>query len=172
MKRLHSILAAVCFGVMVWSCGTSASVGSTSKDRADALSPQGDRTASTSRVEMSDNDAANYTDIYAYIRARVPDVMRGPISVNSNPDGPMYIVDGIQVSDISYLRPMDVYSVESVRGSSTAIYGFRAVGGVIVITTKAAHIQKEAEERERQAARDARRAARAAKKTDRPKKQK
>lgn len=104
------------------------------------------------------------TLIYAYIRAHVPDVTCGPVSVNSNPDGPMYIVDGIQVSDISYLSPMDVYSIESVRGSSTAIYGFRAVGGVVVITTKAGHTQKEAEEHNRKVAKEARRAARAAKK--------
>ena len=137
----------------------------------DMLSQRNDATASTSRVEMSDNDAANYTDIYAYIRARVPDVMRGPVSVNSQPDGPMIIVDGIQTADISYLRPMDVYSVEGVKGSATAIYGFRAVGGVIVITTKAAHLQKEAEEREREEARAARRAEREARKEARKNRQ-
>jgi|GEM_PF-2582278 len=138
----------------------------------DMLSQRDDATASTSRVEMSDNDASNYSDIYAYIRARVPDVMRGPVSVNSQPDGPMYIVDGIQTTDISYLRPIDVYSVEGVTGSATAIYGFRAVGGVIVITTKAAHLQKEAEARERREAREARRAEREARKAARAAKQK
>jgi len=141
-------------------------------EHADLLSQRNDATASTSRVEMSDKDAVNYTDIYAYIRARVPDVMRGPVSVNSTPDGPMYIVDGIQVSDISYLRPIDVYSIEGVKGSATAIYGFRAVAGVIVITTKAAHIQQEAEEQERQAVREARRAAREAKKAAKEEKNK
>lgn len=133
----------------------------------DLLSQRNDETAPTSRVEMSENDASNYTDIYAYIRARVPDVMRGPISVNSQPDGPMFIVDGIQTTDISYLRPIDIHSVEGVKGSATAIYGFRAAGGVIVITTKAAHIQREAEERERRAVKEARRAEREAKKAAR-----
>ena len=163
MKHLFLLFAGVCVSVVMWSCGTSGTAASTSSVRSDTRSLQGDRTTSTSRVEMSDNDASNYTDIYAYIRTRVPDAMRGPVSVNSAPDGPMYIVDGIQVSDISYLRPIDVYSIESVRGSGTAIYGFRAVGGVIVITTKSAQMQKEADARERQAAKEARRAAREAK---------
>ena len=163
MKHSSCLFLVLCAAVLLAGCGAPATVADTSDERSDALSQRNDRTASTTRVEMSDLDASNYTDIYAYIRARVPDAMRGPVSVNSNVDGPMYIVDGIQVSDIGYIQPMDVYSVESVRGSSTAIYGFRAVGGVIVITTKAAHMQKEAEERERQEAREARRAAREAK---------
>ena len=161
MKHWILLVAGVCIGIVCGSCGTSGTAASASSD---ARALQNDRTTSTSRVEMSDNDASNYTDIYAYIRARVPDARRGPVSVNADADGPMYIVDGIQVNDISYLRPIDVYSIESVRGSGTAIYGFRAVGGVIVITTKSAQIQKEAEKRERQAAREARRAAKKEKK--------
>lgn len=162
MKRYIFLILFVCVGL--WSCGTSSSATGYSPDRTDALSQRTDATAPVAHVEMSDNDASNYTDIFAYIRARVPDAMRGPSSVNANPDGPMYIVDGIQTPDISYLRPIDVYSIESVRGSATAIYGFRAAGGVIVITTKAAHLQKEAEDRERREAKAARKAARAAKK--------
>lgn len=135
-------------------------------ERANALSPVGDETASTSRHELSERDNSNYTDIYAYIRAHVPDAMRGPISINSGVEHPLYVVDGIQVSSLDGINPIDVYSVEAVRDASAAIYGFRGVAGVILITTKAAHsaheaeIQRRAEEKAaRKAAKEARKAA-------------
>ena len=133
-------------------------------ERANALSPVGDETASTSRHELSERDNSNYTDIYAYIRAHVPDAMRGPISVNSGVDHPLYVVDGIQVNSLDGINPIDVYSVEAVRDASAAIYGFRGVAGVILITTKAAHSAREAEIQRRVEEKAARKAAKEARK--------
>ena len=50
----------------------------------------------------------------------------------------LYVVDGISTRDISFLNPQDIKSMTVLKdASSTAIYGARAAGGVVVITTKA-----------------------------------
>lgn len=116
---------------------------------------------------MSDLDAANYTDIHSYIRSKVSGTNRGVTSVNSGTD-PIYVVDGIQVSSIDGMSPIDIYSVEFIKDASASIYGFRGVNGVFNIVTKAGHAQKENEAAARELAklqrREARAAARAARK--------
>ena len=54
---------------------------------------------------------------------------------------PLYVVDGVPISDngngINFLSPDDIESTTVLKDASTAsIYGARAAGGVIVITTK------------------------------------
>lgn len=50
---------------------------------------------------------------------------------------PLYIVDGFQVDDVSYLANSDIESLEILKdASSSAIYGARAANGVVMITTK------------------------------------
>lgn len=50
---------------------------------------------------------------------------------------PLYIVDGVQTSDISYLNNNDIASIDILKdAASAAIYGARAANGVIMITTK------------------------------------
>lgn len=50
---------------------------------------------------------------------------------------PLYIVDGLKVSDISYLDPSSIKSMEVLKdAASAAIYGAEAGNGVILITTK------------------------------------
>lgn len=62
--------------------------------------------------------------------------IRGIGSVNGKVD-PLYVVDGVIVSDISFLSPNDISSTEILKdASSAAIYGSRAANGVILITTK------------------------------------
>jgi len=63
--------------------------------------------------------------------------IRGLSSNNSNASEPLYIVDGLKVSDISYLDPAIIKSMEVLKdGASAAIYGAEAGNGVILITTK------------------------------------
>ena len=51
--------------------------------------------------------------------------------------GPLYVVDGVIVGNISYLSPSDISSLEVLKdASSTAIYGSRGANGVILVTTK------------------------------------
>ncbi|MBO9150770.1 SusC/RagA family TonB-linked outer membrane protein [Chitinophaga sp. GCM10012297] len=49
----------------------------------------------------------------------------------------LVLIDGVAVTDFSYLSPADVESVEVLKdASATAIYGSRGAAGVILITTK------------------------------------
>lgn len=62
--------------------------------------------------------------------------IRGKSSINSDTT-PLYVVDGVQTSDISFLNPQDIERVDILKdASSTAIYGSRATAGVVMITTK------------------------------------
>lgn len=55
---------------------------------------------------------------------------------------PLYVVDGIVVSDIQFLNPADIERVDILKdASSTAIYGSRASQGVVMVTTKTAKTQ-------------------------------
>lgn len=61
--------------------------------------------------------------------------IRGIGTVNDS--SPIYVVDGIILSDISFLSPNDIESTEILKdASSTAIYGSRGANGVILVTTK------------------------------------
>ncbi|HKJ42510.1 MAG TPA: TonB-dependent receptor, partial [Sunxiuqinia sp.] len=51
--------------------------------------------------------------------------------------GPLYVVDGVQTGDISYLNNADIESVDVLKdAASAAIYGSQAANGVVLITTK------------------------------------
>lgn len=68
----------------------------------------------------------------------VPTVrVRGVATINGTAD-PLYVVDGVQVgTDVSYLNPSDIESMEVLKdASATAIYGSAGANGVIMITTK------------------------------------
>mgnify|MGYP002623637143 CR=1 FL=1 len=50
---------------------------------------------------------------------------------------PLYVVDGVITSDIKFLAPSDIASMEILKdASAAAIYGSRGANGVILITTK------------------------------------
>src|SRR5690606_30500559 len=60
--------------------------------------------------------------------------IRGIGTVNDN--NPLYVVDGLPQSDIGWLNPNDITSMEVLKDdSATAIYGARAANGVIMVTT-------------------------------------
>lgn len=63
-------------------------------------------------------------------------VIRGMGSINSSTD-PLYVVDGVAMTNIQYLNPGDIKSMEVLKdASATAIYGARGSNGVILVTTK------------------------------------
>ena len=63
-------------------------------------------------------------------------VIRGMGSINSSTD-PLYVVDGVAMTNIQYLNPGDIKSMEVLKdASATAIYGARGSNGVIMVTTK------------------------------------
>jgi TonB-linked SusC/RagA family outer membrane protein len=50
---------------------------------------------------------------------------------------PLYVVDGVIVSDINFLNPQDIAKMDVLKdAASTAIYGSRGSNGVILVTTK------------------------------------
>ena len=134
MKRISYLLLLL----LVCSCGTSRQAG-----RADDVRRAGDlETNSIGRVDMK--NAETYTNIYDYLRGRVPGVeivgtsirIRG-ISTTGNSDA-LIILDGMEVSDISDLNPMDVKSVEVLKDAASTMYGMRGANGVVIIKTKGA----------------------------------
>lgn len=65
-------------------------------------------------------------------------IVRGGTSIN-NPNGaaPLYIIDGIQRTDMNNINPNDIESMQVLKdAASTAIYGARGSNGVVIITTK------------------------------------
>jgi TonB-linked SusC/RagA family outer membrane protein len=62
-------------------------------------------------------------------------VIRGVNSINTSSE-PLYVVDGVQMSDIQFVNPNDIERIEILKdASATAIYGARGANGVILVTT-------------------------------------
>ncbi|MCO4291575.1 TonB-dependent receptor [Solitalea sp. MAHUQ-68] len=62
-------------------------------------------------------------------------IIRGKGTISGS--GPLYVVDGVQTGDISYLNPADIESVDVLKdGASAAIYGSQSANGVVLVTTK------------------------------------
>lgn len=62
--------------------------------------------------------------------------VRGNSSISASND-PLYVVDGVPMTDIGYLSPNDIETMQILKdASSAAIYGSRAANGVVLITTK------------------------------------
>lgn len=60
--------------------------------------------------------------------------IRGISTFGSN--APLYVVDGVPVTDISFLNPKNIATLDVLKdASASAIYGSRASNGVIIITT-------------------------------------
>lgn len=69
--------------------------------------------------------------------------VRGTTSMNGSND-PLYVVDGVPMTDIAFLAPNDIESMQILKdASSAAIYGSRAANGVIMIQTKAGSASKD-----------------------------
>lgn len=68
--------------------------------------------------------------------------IRGASSFNGEND-PLYVVDGVVMSNIKYLSPNEIENMQVLKdASAAAIYGSRAANGVILITTKSADSEK------------------------------
>lgn len=62
--------------------------------------------------------------------------VRGEASISAS-NSPLYVVDGVPVSNITNLNPDNIASIEVLKdAASTAIYGSRGANGVVLITTK------------------------------------
>ena len=72
-----------------------------------------------------------------------PDIkIRGIGTLNAS-SNPLYVVDGMLMSDIKFLSNSDIASMEILKDpSSLAIFGVQGANGVIIITTKRAEGDK------------------------------
>lgn len=64
--------------------------------------------------------------------------IRGGISVNKDGNKPMIVIDGVDSYEweLSQINPNDIESISVLKDAAAAIYGTRASGGVILVTTK------------------------------------
>jgi TonB-dependent SusC/RagA subfamily outer membrane receptor len=159
------------------SCGSSHTVAVPEGDQAVEMGygtvNKEDLTYSVSSLKPEENEISSYSNMYDYLRGRVPGVsvsannkiqIRGNNSINAGTE-PLIIVDGTE-TDLDAINPRDVYSVDVLKDASSSIYGVRGAGGVIIITTKSARYfneqqakaKKEAKEREKAAKKAAREA--------------
>ncbi|WP_434503259.1 SusC/RagA family TonB-linked outer membrane protein [Prevotella sp.] len=68
--------------------------------------------------------------------------IRGGISANSS--DPLILIDGVDAYswELNTLNPNDIESISVLKDAAASIYGARAAGGVILVTTKRAKIGK------------------------------
>lgn len=104
-------------------------------------------TYSVSDVKTKDNETSMYNNIFDYLRGRVAGVdvrsdnsivIRGVNTINGNTD-PLFLVNGVEVSDISNISPQDVKSITVLKDASASIYGSRGGNGVVLIELKGSH---------------------------------
>ena len=102
---------------------------------------------SVSNVKVKRNEAQTYTNMYDYLRGRVPGVqvtsdnriiIRG-LGTNSDYSDPLILLDGVEITDLSTVDPSFVESVDVIKDGSSAIYGMQGANGVIIIKTRNAH---------------------------------
>lgn len=84
-------------------------------------------------VQITQSTGAPGDDISMLIRGE------GTIGNNS----PLYIIDGVSSRTMTFLNPSDISSITVLKdASAAAVYGSRASGGVVVITTKEGEVGK------------------------------
>lgn len=109
--------------------GAIASVKSSDIENRTITNPQAALTGKTSGVQVVTSSGAPGSAPAIRVRG-----------YSSNSDmSPLYVVDGVRLSDISGLDPNDIESMEVLKdAASAAIYGAQAGNGVVLITTKSA----------------------------------
>lgn len=101
-----------------------------------------DLTFSVSKTNVTEKDYSSYTDIYDLLHATVPGIqvsgkkiyIRGISTLNASTD-PLFVVNSSITESIDNIQPIDVKSVQVLKGASASIYGVRGSNGVILINT-------------------------------------
>lgn len=93
---------------------------------------------STNPIASLQGKVAGLTIVNSGQAGASPTVRIRGVNSTTNSD-PLYIVDGIFQTNIDYLNPADIASIEVLKDpSSIAIFGIQGGNGVIIITTKRA----------------------------------
>jgi TonB-dependent starch-binding outer membrane protein SusC len=100
-------------------------------------------TTDVSKIDGMDDKYSTYSSISEMIQREVSGVQVWGndiiIQGSQNLYGyitPLIVVDGVAMEHLPDLPPATVKSIEVLKGTSSAIYGSRAIGGVILIKTK------------------------------------
>jgi TonB-linked SusC/RagA family outer membrane protein len=110
-----------------------------------------DLTGAVANIKGEDLKTQGVADVTRTLQGRLPGV--SVESAGGNPGAgtrilirgvgslgnasPLYIVDGVQVSNIGNLSSVDIESIDVLKdASAAAIYGSRAANGVVIVTTK------------------------------------
>ncbi len=102
-----------------------------------------DVTSQVTKLNSDKNKYASYSNIYDMLKGGVPGVqvigksiiiqgMSSPTMTNE----PLFVVNGIIVTSIDDIHPIEVKSIEVLKGGAASIYGSRGANGVILISLK------------------------------------
>jgi TonB-dependent SusC/RagA subfamily outer membrane receptor len=108
-----------------------------------ATSDRKNATSQVNKIDATSDKYASYPNIYEMLRGIVPGVqvsgktitIQGVNSANGRTP-PLFVVDGNVVSSIDDIVPVQVKSIEVLKGASASIYGSRGQNGVILIHLK------------------------------------
>ena len=93
------------------------------------------------------NDFCNYSNVFDLVRGKFPGVqirstdsgsgifVRGDKSLYGDNEA-IYVVDGVRVSDIRFINPCEMATIDVLKDGGAALYGSSAANGVVVIETK------------------------------------
>jgi TonB-dependent SusC/RagA subfamily outer membrane receptor len=102
-----------------------------------------DVTSQVNKLNLDRNKYASYSNVYDMLKGAVPGVqvigksiiIQG-MSSRTMINEPLFVVNGIIVTSIDDILPVEVKSVEVLKGGAASIYGSRGANGVILISLK------------------------------------
>ncbi|MEN8202472.1 MAG: TonB-dependent receptor plug domain-containing protein [Bacteroidota bacterium] len=105
-------------------------------------------TFALAHLESENNDFCGYSDVFSLIQGKFSGVqiksslsggqgifVRGQKSLTGDNEA-IYVVDGVRVTDVSFVNPCEMASIDILKDGGAAIYGSQAANGVVVIETK------------------------------------
>lgn len=107
----------------------------------DSIKERGAAASSTIPARPKPRKMNTYNNIYQMIRGEVSGVVVSGRNIQIQQGHsffgsgePLFVVNGVIIDSIENVNPVDVKSIEVLKGSSATIYGVRGANGVIRIT--------------------------------------
>ena len=98
---------------------------------------KGDELLKSPSTNVSQVLAGKLSGLSSVQESGEPGLDQASLRIRGSVYGVSYVVDGFPVNDINDIDPADIESVSVLKdGASAAVYGLKAAGGVIIITTK------------------------------------
>ena len=98
---------------------------------------KGDELLKSPATNVSQVLAGKLSGISSVQESGEPGLDQASLRIRGSVYGVAYVVDGFPVDNINDIDPADIESISVLKdGASAAVYGLKAAGGVIIITTK------------------------------------